>query len=237
MTPCCERLTTWTSRTCGPMSPGRKPRSMIPMPPSSAMTIAIGARVTVSMLADTTGRLIVSRRRQAGAQVNRGGVAALDQAELRRQQDVVERTAVNELAKCHGALMITGAHALAMMSKDLSPPRPTGLQRMQARRAGSCVWRGPPFSASAIRPGIAAAARSGSAAGCPPGSLSFRSARVPRRSSRWLPGRRSRARGWQPAAAAPVSAAPPARATSACSRASCRTRCRSGNEASGCIRR
>src|SRR5215831_4081825 len=59
MTPCCVRLTISTSRTCGWMSPGRKPRSMIPRPPSSAWTIAIGARVTVSMLADTIGRFSV----------------------------------------------------------------------------------------------------------------------------------------------------------------------------------
>ena len=32
---------------------------MIPMPPSSACTMAIGARVTVSMLADTIGRFSV----------------------------------------------------------------------------------------------------------------------------------------------------------------------------------
>jgi hypothetical protein len=56
---CCIRLTFSTSRTCGPMSPFLKPRSMMPMPPSSAWTIAIGARVTVSMLADTSGRLSV----------------------------------------------------------------------------------------------------------------------------------------------------------------------------------
>ncbi len=62
MTPCCVRLTIPTSRTCGSISPGRKPRSMMPMPPSSACTIAIGARVTVSMFAETMGRLSVMRR-------------------------------------------------------------------------------------------------------------------------------------------------------------------------------
>jgi hypothetical protein len=62
MTPCCVRLTISTSRTCGSISPGRNPRSMIPMPPSSAWTIAIGARVTVSMLAETIGRFRVIRR-------------------------------------------------------------------------------------------------------------------------------------------------------------------------------
>ena len=56
MIPCCVRLTICTSRTCGSISPGRKPRSMIPIPPSSAMTMAMGARVTVSMLAETIGR-------------------------------------------------------------------------------------------------------------------------------------------------------------------------------------
>ena len=59
MMPCCVRLTAATSATCGSMSPARNPRSMTPMPPSSASTIAIAARVTVSMLADTSGRLSV----------------------------------------------------------------------------------------------------------------------------------------------------------------------------------
>ena len=35
---------------------------MMPMPPSSAWTMAIGARVTVSMLADTIGRSSLIRR-------------------------------------------------------------------------------------------------------------------------------------------------------------------------------
>ena len=59
MMPCCRRLTRSTSRTCGSMSPERKPRSMIPMPPSSATAMAISARVIVSMLADTIGRFSV----------------------------------------------------------------------------------------------------------------------------------------------------------------------------------
>src|SRR3954447_10507174 len=62
MTPCCVRFTFSTSRTCGSISPARKPRSMIPIPPSSACTMAIGARVTVSMFAETIGRLSVIRR-------------------------------------------------------------------------------------------------------------------------------------------------------------------------------
>ena len=59
MIPCWVRLTISTSRTCGSMSPSRKPRSMTPRPPSSASTIAISARVTVSMFADTIGRASV----------------------------------------------------------------------------------------------------------------------------------------------------------------------------------
>src|SRR3954467_3560652 len=62
ITPCCVRFTFSTSRTCGSISPERKPRSMMPMPPSSACTIAIGARVTVSMFAETIGRFKVIRR-------------------------------------------------------------------------------------------------------------------------------------------------------------------------------
>ena len=57
--PCCVRFTEVTSATCGAISPDRNPRSMTPIPPSSASTTAIAARVIVSMLADTMGRLIV----------------------------------------------------------------------------------------------------------------------------------------------------------------------------------
>src|SRR5262245_9291490 len=57
MMPCWVRLTVETSTTCGPMSPARNPRSMTTIPPSSASTAAIADRVTVSMLADTIGRL------------------------------------------------------------------------------------------------------------------------------------------------------------------------------------
>src|SRR4030095_6530462 len=57
MMPCCLRLTISTSRTCGSISPLRKPRSMMPMPPSSATAIAISDRVMVSMFAETIGRL------------------------------------------------------------------------------------------------------------------------------------------------------------------------------------
>jgi hypothetical protein len=42
------------------MSPDLNPRSMMPMPPSSATAIAISARVIVSMLAETIGRFSVS---------------------------------------------------------------------------------------------------------------------------------------------------------------------------------
>jgi hypothetical protein len=62
MMPCCVRFTISTSRTWGSISPGRNPRSMTPIPPSSAWTMAIGARVTVSMLAETIGRFNVMRR-------------------------------------------------------------------------------------------------------------------------------------------------------------------------------
>src|SRR5687767_4491533 len=41
------------------MSPERNPRSMMPMPPSSATAMAISARVIVSMLAETIGRFRV----------------------------------------------------------------------------------------------------------------------------------------------------------------------------------
>ena len=94
---CCIRLTFSTSRTCGSMSPLRKPRSMMPRPPSSAWTIAIGARVTVSMLADTSGRLSVMWVEKRHDRSISDGIAALDDAELRAQQEVVERGAANQL--------------------------------------------------------------------------------------------------------------------------------------------
>jgi hypothetical protein len=60
MMPCCLRLTISTSRTCGSISPLLKPRSMMPMPPSSATAIAMSDRVTVSMFAETIGRFSVT---------------------------------------------------------------------------------------------------------------------------------------------------------------------------------
>src|SRR4051794_6342238 len=56
MMPCWVRLTAVTSPICGAMSPARKPRSITPIPPSSASATAIAARVMVSMFAETTGR-------------------------------------------------------------------------------------------------------------------------------------------------------------------------------------
>ena len=46
---------------------------MMPIPPSSAITIAIGARVTVSMFAETTGRLTDSFVVSRDAQIDRAG--------------------------------------------------------------------------------------------------------------------------------------------------------------------
>ena len=80
MTPCCVRLTFCTSRTCGSMSPGRKPRSMMPMPPSSACTIGHRrARDRVHVGRDDRP---VQReaRRQAGRQVDGRRIAALEDA-------------------------------------------------------------------------------------------------------------------------------------------------------------
>ena len=70
---------------------------MMPMPPSSACTIAIGARVTVSMLAETIGRFSVMRREQRAGQVDGGRIAPLEDAALRREEEVVERAAAHEL--------------------------------------------------------------------------------------------------------------------------------------------
>ncbi len=72
---------------------------MMPMPPSSAWTIAIGARVTVSMLAETIGRRSVMCSDKRDVEIDRRGVAPLDDAELRREEKIVERAAVNQLPK------------------------------------------------------------------------------------------------------------------------------------------
>ena len=72
---------------------------MMPSPPSSACTIAIGARVTVSMLAETSGRLSVMCSREAARQIDGGRVAPLDHAVLRPQQEVVERAAADGISQ------------------------------------------------------------------------------------------------------------------------------------------
>ena len=74
---------------------------MMPMPPSSAWTIAIGARVTVSMLAETIGRFSVMRRDSRHGQVDGRRVAAGQDAALRREDEVVERAAAHQVE--HGA--------------------------------------------------------------------------------------------------------------------------------------
>ena len=84
-----------------PMSPARKPRSMTPMPPSSASTIAIAARVIVSMLAETSGRLSVRCSVNRAVRSIDGRIAARDDAELRREQKVVERAASNQGQEIH----------------------------------------------------------------------------------------------------------------------------------------
>ena len=77
---------------------------MTPMPPSSASTIAIAARVIVSMLADTIGRLSVRCSENARAEIDRGRIAARHHAELRRQQKVVEGATADEVEQIHGNL-------------------------------------------------------------------------------------------------------------------------------------
>ena len=110
MTPCCVRLTISTSRTCGSMSPARNPRSMMPMPPSSAWTIAIGARVTVSMLADTIGRLQREVLRDAARQVDRrrdrGARATLRCGVSRKSSNVQPRT--SSATACAAAASMRG---------------------------------------------------------------------------------------------------------------------------------
>ncbi len=99
---CCIRLTFSTSRTCGSMSPLRNPRSMMPRPPSSACTIAIGARVTVSMLADTSGRLRVmwveKRHDRSMADGSRRSIT-LNCGRKRKSSKVAPRTASARASK------------------------------------------------------------------------------------------------------------------------------------------
>ena len=99
MMTCCIRLTFSTSRTCGSMSPLRKPRSMMPRPPSSAWTMAIGARVTVSMLADTSGRLSVMCVENRHDRSITDGSRRVDDAVLRAKQEVVERGAAHKVGE------------------------------------------------------------------------------------------------------------------------------------------
>ena len=70
---------------------------MMPMPPSSATAIAISARVTVSMLAETIGRFSVRCSRKRHGQIDGGRVAPLEDAVLRREEEVVERGAADDV--------------------------------------------------------------------------------------------------------------------------------------------
>ena len=94
---CWVRFTFSTSRTCGEMSPLLNPRSMMPSPPSSACTMAMGARVTVSIFADTIGRFSVMRCEKGGGQVDGGRIPPLEHAVLRAQEEVVERAASHQV--------------------------------------------------------------------------------------------------------------------------------------------
>ena len=58
--------------------------------------MAIAARVTVSMFAETIGRLRLSRRENRDVEIDGRRVATLDNAVVRREEEVVERAAANE---------------------------------------------------------------------------------------------------------------------------------------------
>ena len=66
-------------------------------PPSSAWTMAIGARVTVSMLAETIGRFSVRCCETRHDRSIAAGSRRDDDAALRRQQEIVERAAAHQL--------------------------------------------------------------------------------------------------------------------------------------------
>ena len=54
------------------------------------------ARVTVSMLAETIGRLSVRCCEKRRREIDRGRIAALEDAVLRREEEIVERAAAHE---------------------------------------------------------------------------------------------------------------------------------------------
>ncbi len=96
ITPCWVRLTISTSRTCAAMSPPRKPRSMMPSPPSSAWTTAIAARVMVSMLAETIGCFsVMCSEKRAERSIDFGSrrSSTLNRGENRKSSKVQPRTA------------------------------------------------------------------------------------------------------------------------------------------------
>ncbi len=154
MTPCCVRLTISTSRTCGSISPGRKPRSMMPIPPSSAWTMAIGARVTVSMLADTIGRFSVMPAGEAAGQIDGRRIPARQNTALRCENVVIERAASHAVEngspdggiddRKHGVIVALairriGNHAVTTASSRALVARPPG--RDASRRPGPAEVR------------------------------------------------------------------------------------------------
>ncbi len=99
MTPCCVRLTISTSRTCGSISPGRNPRSMMPMPAFLGLDDRhrrAGDRVHVGRHDRPLER---DPARHAARQIDRRRIAAHEHAPLRRQDEVVERAAAHELER------------------------------------------------------------------------------------------------------------------------------------------
>ena len=80
---------------------GPKARSITPMPPSSARTIAIAARVTVSMLAETSGRLSVRCSENRADRSTMSGSRRGSTPSCGVKQEVVERAAANEVEQIH----------------------------------------------------------------------------------------------------------------------------------------
>ena len=81
------------------------------MPPSSACTIAIGARVTVSMLADTSGRLSVmcveNRHDKSMAAGSRRSIT-LYCGRSRKSSNVVPRTRSASASKLEAMALLYG---------------------------------------------------------------------------------------------------------------------------------
>src|SRR5207244_979828 len=86
------------------MSPGRTPRSMTPIPPSSESTTAIAARVIVSIFAEISWTLNDHVHREPSRQVHCVRIAARQNPMLWSEQKIVERASTDKRQQIHAYL-------------------------------------------------------------------------------------------------------------------------------------